>query len=154
MSASPNALATLYRPNDCGNWNELAVRHDRWLALAIELARKNPNQRHKHGAVLVRGGSVLSVGLNTERAGCYPSRHAEWHAVREHLDDKADLYVARVMRSGEIAYSEPCTVCAKTLLTYANVRTVYYSLGDTYSQEFDILDLARYRREMKEGKLK
>lgn len=128
------------------------VRHEKWLNLAIELARKNPNERHKHGAVLVRSGSVLAVGLNTERAGCYPSRHAEWHAVREHTEAKADLYVARIMRSGEVAYSEPCDICSKMLFTFTNVRQVFFT--NFQDEPMGTLDLARYRREQKAGKLK
>jgi tRNA(Arg) A34 adenosine deaminase TadA len=130
-----------------------AMRHDRWLDLAIELARKNPNTRHKHGAVLVQSGRVLAVGLNTERAAFYPSRHAEWHAVREHLDSKADLYVARIMRNGTVAYSEPCAECTKQLTYYTKVRNVYYT-DQSIGLDYSILDLARFRREMKEGKLK
>lgn len=103
------------------------MRHERWLELAIQVARANPNERHKHGAVLVKGGSVLAVGLNTERAGFYPSRHAEWHAIREHLDAKAVLYVARVMRNGEVANSEPCSQCKHQIIHYSNVVEVYYT---------------------------
>lgn len=129
------------------------MRHDRWLELAIELARKNPNERHKHGAVLVQSGRVLAIGLNTERAAFYPSRHAEWHAVREHTTARATLYVARVMRCGKIAYSAPCDTCTQMLLNFTNVKEVYYTV-DEYPNGTDTLDLARYRREVKEGKLK
>lgn len=129
-----------------------SVRHDRWLELAIELARKNPNTRHKHGAVLVQSGRVLAVGLNTERAAFYPSRHAEWHAVREHTTARATLYVARVMRNGAIGYSEPCQECMKMLMVFTNVKQVFFTSCDKDTVE--ALELARYRREMKEGKLK
>jgi tRNA(Arg) A34 adenosine deaminase TadA len=106
------------------------MRHDRWMNLAIEVARANPNTRHKHGAILVKAGSVLAVGLNTEREGGFPSRHAEWHAVREHLDDRATLYVARITRGGEIAYSKPCKDCQRTLRLYTKVKEVFYTQCD------------------------
>lgn len=110
------------------------------MALAIEVARANPNIRHKHAAILVKGGSVLAVGLNTEREGGFPSRHAEWHAVREHLDDRATLYVARITRAGEISTSYPCNDCMRTLSLYTKVREVFYT---TCNKDFKNLMLAR-----------
>src|SRR5215207_9831443 len=103
------------------------ARHDRGLNLAIELAKKNPNSQHKHGAVYVCGGSVLSVGLNTERKGFFMSRHAEWHAIREHLDRRGTLYVARFKRSGVIGNSEPCNHCMNQLLNYSRAREVLFT---------------------------
>lgn len=103
-------------------------RHDRWMELAIEIAKANDNKQHKHGAVLVANGRVLAVGLNTERRGFFPSRHAEWHAIREHLDSKGILYVARIRKNGTIGPSKPCTYCMNQLVNYSQVRDVFYTV--------------------------
>lgn len=104
------------------------MRHERWLDLAIKLATKNPNQQHKHGAVFVSSGRVLAIGLNTERKGFYPSRHAEWDAVREHLDCRGTLYVARVYRgTNGVALSKPCGMCEAALSAYSKVTKVIYT---------------------------
>ena len=124
------------------------MRHQRWLELAIEIAKKNDNIQHKHGAVLVCSGRVLSVGWNTERRGYYPSRHAEWHAVRDHLDDKATLYVARVTKSGHIANSSPCCRCMEQLMHYTKVKEVWFTLEPGIASSFD---LCNARNEMRNG---
>lgn len=106
------------------------MRHERWLDLAVKIASKNPNVKHKHGAVLVSSGRVLAVGLNTERRGFYPSRHAEWDAVRNHLDSRGTLYVARVYcKTGNPAMSKPCDMCQNTLVNYAKIDTVVFTTG-------------------------
>lgn len=125
------------------------MRHDRWLDLAIKLAEKNPNNKHKHGAVFVSSGRVLAVGLNTERKGFYPSRHAEWDAVREHLNSRGTLYVARVYcKTSEIAYSKPCDKCLNTLLDYTKVQKVFYTScgNDLYGDMYGEINLTQERQ--------
>lgn len=122
------------------------MRHERWMDLAIELARKNPNRRHKHGAVLVANGRVLSLGLNTERDGGFPSRHAEWHAIREHLSHRATLYVARISKAGLVSNSCPCGACMNMLVNFSQVKEVFYTSCDASTK---VVNLVNKRRNAK-----
>ena len=75
--------------------------------------------RMKHGSVIVKGGRVISTGVNKERS--HPrivssehikdhcSVHAEVDAIKKAKDvSGATIYVARVNRRGEDRDSKPC----------------------------------------------
>jgi deoxycytidylate deaminase len=79
--------------------------------------------KQKHGCVVVRGGSILSVGTNKfknhpayvhEFDKC--SVHAEIDALSRVSDARgADIYVARINRAGVERLSRPCVPCYKRL---------------------------------------
>jgi len=84
-------------------------------------------QSQRHGAILMRSGSVLSVGINTFRNHpdnvTDPKREASIHAeiaalraygMREDLRGTR-LYVARINRAGQSMYSRPCANCQAVL---------------------------------------
>lgn len=108
------------------------------LALAMKVAAMSKCVT-KHGAALYRGGSVLALGINTERNDhdfvekskildiC--STHAEMSALSRVKDAKgATIYVARVNRAGEARMSRPCAKCYRALEA-AGVRRVVYTEG-------------------------
>lgn len=73
--------------------------------------------------MIVRGGSVLGVGVNRYRN--HPSKvtslegvsyHAEEVAIRRSGDvTNATIYVARITRSGYIGMAMPCERCQELL---------------------------------------
>lgn len=91
---------------------------NRWLKTAYRMATKSTHPHHKMGAVVVRGGAVLSSAANLGSWG----RHAEVRALRPHTDyTGATVYVVRL--NGRV--SEPCEVCKETL-ERAGVKEVVY----------------------------
>lgn len=95
----------------------------------------------KHGAVLVKGGRVLAVGVNAMRnppqwgTGLITvppgsiSIHAEEAVIRAVGPGGtigAKLYVARVSRGGNVALSRPCDACA-SLIHSSGIREVVYT---------------------------
>jgi deoxycytidylate deaminase len=90
----------------------------------------------KHGAAVYRGGSLLSVGVNSSRthgkfiAGAEPgsySEHAEMAALRRVEDARGTtLYVARINATGE-QMSRPCNNCAKEIIK-RGVKSVVYTV--------------------------
>lgn len=62
--------------------------------------------------------------------------HAESRIARR-LDVGAVVYVARMLRRGEMAMARPCSACEKALRS-RGVKRVYYTISDN---EFGILDL-------------
>lgn len=84
------------------------------------------NAVKRHGAVIVKGGSVMGVGYNkyvnspfkvSEEHMNRCSVHAEVAAIRNAGGNVkgATLYVARINNRGESRYSAPCSKCQKVL---------------------------------------
>jgi deoxycytidylate deaminase len=105
------------------------------LDLAIKLAGTVEGVRSRHGAVLVSGGRVLSLGVNKRRnmniAG-QRSPHYTYHAEQQALKGiekplhKATLYVARISKANSPVNSRPCSECYKLLVEY-NIKEVVYT---------------------------
>ena len=98
-------------------------------------------ERFRHAAVIVRGGSVQSVGLNKlhtdpRLVDCEDrimrrkiSIHAEADAIRRCGHSRgATIYVARIGRNGEVAMSKPCDHCQE-LLERHGIKKVVYTIG-------------------------
>jgi len=105
----------------------------RWLRYALQQAEQAPHDRWRVGAVLVRGGSVLSTGFNRYRNDPaqvefgHASYHAEEVALRRSGDaEGSTIYVARVTRSGLLGLAKPCPRCTDMLIT-EGVSTVVWS---------------------------
>lgn len=106
----------------------------RWMSVALNQAEKAPHAKWRVGAVLVRGGSVISTGYNRYRNN--PSQvelpdvsyHAEEVALKRAGDsaEGSTLYVARLTRSGDLALSRPCEWCQHKLSEYG-VYTVSWT---------------------------
>lgn len=99
----------------------LSKRDRRNLALAKNLAQSS-TCKQRHGAVIVKGGRIISTGTNKFRndplnvqseyikTSC--SVHAEIDAIKKVSDLRgATIYVARVNKQGRPALSRPCDNC-------------------------------------------
>lgn len=118
-------------------------RHKRYVGLAKRLANSSPYPDHKHGAVLVRGGSVINWSINRNRVqrwaqkfrahGCgHATHHAELGAILGVAREKtqgADVYVVRVNKRDNLLLSKPCPMCEE-VLRHVGVKRVFYSVDD------------------------
>uniref|UniRef100_A0A6C0FDI6 CMP/dCMP-type deaminase domain-containing protein n=1 Tax=viral metagenome TaxID=1070528 RepID=A0A6C0FDI6_9ZZZZ len=104
------------------------------MELAITEAEKSM-QNHKHGAVIVQAGKIISSGHNktTSKVPSHLwSRHAEMAAIRQ-LTDKskslndAQVYVVRINKCG-LADSKPCKYCQEYMRLHG-IKRVFYSSG-------------------------
>lgn len=117
----------------------LSKRDRAYLSVARYCAKKS-NARNTHGAVVVKGGRVLSIGWNKNRnhpkivspehikTEC--SYHAEEVAIREAGEENvkgAIIYVARVSKSGQDRDSKPCPKCA-TLIEQVGIKRVIFTM--------------------------
>ena len=108
-----------------------------WLSVARAFARES-ELRKKHGAVVVRSGSVVGVGCNKHRNDPaylpedvvreHTSYHAEEIAIRQAGDNTkgATIYVARVNNHGEDRNSQPCLPCS-LLIREAQIKKIVYT---------------------------
>lgn len=105
----------------------------RHLPLARSVAAKSNHQRFNLAAVCVRGGAVLSVGYNRLTSdpkaywGC--SLHAELDAILGAGDlSGSKILVYRFTKTGSLANSKPCALCAEAIRR-AGIRSVIYWQG-------------------------
>jgi deoxycytidylate deaminase len=117
----------------------LSNRQRSYLDIAVRLAESS-DASFKHGAVIVRGGSVLAVGVNKWKNRDLPPTppdvynpditvHAEIDALSRVKDARGTtVYIARVTRSGDERFSRPCNRCEKALIE-AGVKRVVYTVG-------------------------
>lgn len=120
--------------------NNLSKRDQMWLNIASKLAETS-QERTRHGCIIVSGGAVQSMGVNTYRnqpgivdnVDCL-SVHAEINAlkrVKRNLSG-AVVYVSRINNKGESRQSRPCPACLKALKDAGCKRIVYTINGNQY----------------------
>lgn len=118
-------------------------RHRRYIGLASRIAEDSSFDMFRHGALLVKGGTVLNWSANHNKIhrwaqrfrnyGCgHATHHAELGAILGMSRDKtkgSDVYVIRLSKSGKLMLSKPCQMC-EDLLRYVGVKRVFYSVDE------------------------
>ena len=110
----------------------ISARDRAHLNRAIKIAYTS-TERQRHGCVIVKGGRVISVGVNTFRNHplfvSEPSKnssyHAEINAMRGVEVKGATVYVARISRNGSAAMSAPCIYCMHAIMKAGAKRIVW-----------------------------
>lgn len=113
----------------------LSKRDAAYLSVASSMALLSKSRR-KHGAVIVRGGSVLATGYNKdknhpnnvseEHIKTHCSIHAEVDAMKKINNVKgATIYVARINSFGKTMISKPCQRCYKKIKQSGIKKIVY-----------------------------
>jgi deoxycytidylate deaminase len=105
------------------------------IRIASKQAKKSTH-RYRLGAVIVKGGRVLSTGYNEIRYSKELQKgsiHAEEAAILKLLKAKrlsdlagSDLYVSRICASGRLGLSRPCSKCMG-LIQSVGISKVFYS---------------------------
>ena len=117
--------------------DNLSRSEKRWLDLAANLAKSYTVSRYKHGAVIVKGGRIISTGVNKIRN--HPDLfddeslikkeshvHAEIDAIKKVSDLRgAKIYIARINRSGQQRLSRPCDNCYNYIVDSGITKIVY-----------------------------
>jgi tRNA(Arg) A34 adenosine deaminase TadA len=111
----------------------------RYFELARNLALQSTYGNIKHGAILVKGGSIISASHNKVNYNSFGSRfrdpdtgHATLHAelgcivgLSRSTTQGATIYVARVAKDGEYRISKPCSMCHEALKHVGIKRVIY-----------------------------
>jgi tRNA(Arg) A34 adenosine deaminase TadA len=131
------------RTNAIGKVVIRSKKIDRCFALAKNIASNSPYGKIRHGAILVKGGSVINASFNKENYSSFGKRfrspqrgHATVHAelgcilgLPRDVTSGTDLYVCRINRRGEFRFSKPCSMCHEAL-KHVGVKRVYYTTSD------------------------
>lgn len=102
-----------------------------------------------HCALVVKGGAILSVGLNSNRRNILVDDHGYPHFCGTHgeLDacikasrftsiEGCKVYVLRVLKDGKsIEMSKPCEHCARALRAYGIRRVIYTTYNGGFVHE-------------------
>lgn len=115
--------------------------------MSIRLANKNALKstfgQHRLGAVIVKGGRVLSTGYNQRRPSSFLKQktlHAEEHAILKllktnqlHRLSNSILYVSRYTRGGNVGLAKPCSRCIE-LCRAVGIRCVHYTTDNNTTE--------------------
>lgn len=113
--------------------HKLSNKERSFLDLAVKVSETS-DVNQKHGAVLVKNGRVLALGVNKWRNrdlrqdNYQPvlTTHAEIDALARVADASgAILYIARTSEKGINQFSRPCFRCMKTIADKGIKRVVY-----------------------------
>ena len=116
---------------------------NRLFALARNIAYNSPYGKIRHGAVIIKGGSILNASFNKENYSSFGTRfrsphrghatvHAELGCILGLTRDStvgADVYVCRINRDGDYRNSKPCSMCHEAL-KHVGVKRVYYTTNN------------------------
>ena len=116
--------------------SSLSKTDQKYLDRALTIASLS-DVKQRHGALIVKGGRVVSFGFNSQRnlphdnvpSGDY-TYHAEQSAIKVCPDETLDgarIYIARLSRRGLPALSRPCDQCMVRILK-AGIKEIIYTI--------------------------
>jgi tRNA(Arg) A34 adenosine deaminase TadA len=117
------------------------------LGLAVKQALTSSFPTYKHGAVMTKGSSIISLGVNKKQFNSFAARfrdvpeNATVHAelccvlgVDKRTTSGANIYVARVNNAGKWMMSKPCPMC-QAALNYVGIKKVIYTIDEKHIGE-------------------
>lgn len=128
-----------------GSKRLMSTRQRGFLSRAVRIASTS-TEKHRHGAVIVNSGRVISVGVNAEKVDPRTEGvdfdsfavHAEESAIRAAAGNVkgATIYVARFhspkinrRRFRFVSDSRPCDRCMNAIKE-AGITTIVYTVGN------------------------
>ena len=126
-----------------GSKVSLSRRTKRYFDLARNTAFNSEYGKIRHGAVLVKGGSVINTCFNKDKFCSFGTRfrspargpatiHAELGCILglpRDVTTGSDIYVCRINKKGEFRNSKPCAMCHE-VLNHVGIKRVYYTTGE------------------------
>ena len=120
----------------------ISKRVSRYFDLAKNVAFNSNYGKLRHGAVLVKGGSIINTCFNKDKFCSFgtkfrdPARgpatiHAELGCILglpRDVTSGADIFVCRVNKNGEFRNSKPCAMCHE-VMKHVGIKRVYYTTG-------------------------
>ena len=118
-------------------------RNSRYFNVARKVAHCSGQEDYRHGAVLVKGGSVINTSCNKNRPTSFATRfctehdgtatlHAELGVIlglERTVTEGASLYVCRVGKSGVFRLSKPCPMCTAAM-QHVGIKRVYWTIDE------------------------
>jgi tRNA(Arg) A34 adenosine deaminase TadA len=108
------------------------------ISRALRVAAESQHAKWHHGAILVRGSTVLASSPNKVRTTPHPGfwRSSTFHAeeaalrrLRSHHRQPDTIVVARLSKGGVPRLARPCEGCWR-LIVAAGITNIFYTLDD------------------------
>ena len=120
---------------------KLSKSRKRYFDLAKRAAMESTYGKLRHGAVVVKGGSIVSFGFNKSNHCQFGKRfrhrdrgdatqHAEISAILgmpRSTTQGADLYVVRINNFCQWRMSKPCPMCEQAM-RFVGIKRVFYTV--------------------------
>ena len=120
---------------------KLSKTKKRYFDLAKRAAMESTYGKLRHGAVVVKGGSVVSFGFNKSNHCQFGQRfrhmdkgpatqHAEISAILglpRSATQGADVYVVRINNDCDWRMSKPCPMCEQAM-RFVGIKRVFYTV--------------------------
>jgi len=122
---------------------EPSLKTNSFLKTAKSMAVQSSYGKIRHGAVLVKGGSIISASFNKDKFSAFGNRfrkqglgpathHAELGCVLGVDRSKtvgSTVYVVRINKKGEYRLSKPCLMCHE-ILKFCGIKKVVYTKNE------------------------
>jgi deoxycytidylate deaminase len=133
------------QPSNQFSFDQASKKTMRYFELTTNGAHLSTYGRIRHGAILVKGGSVINTGFNKQNFSSFGSRfrdkaigyatqHAEISAIfgiPKTTTSGGDIYVVRIGKGNELRISKPCDMCDK-ILDFVGIKRVFYSIDENH----------------------
>jgi len=130
--------------------HEYRGRVGRYLEHAKKVAQQS-DEDYRHGAVLVKGGSVINSSINKNSYCSFGMRfrkkdkglatvHAELGAilgVDRKLTYGATVYVARIGKNEDYKLSQPCQMC-ESAMRYVGIKRVVFTINNKFAGSYKL----------------
>jgi tRNA(Arg) A34 adenosine deaminase TadA len=125
----------------------LSKKDLRYLEIAEKIAKKSIYGQFNHGAVLVKGGSIINTSFNKNKTSSFArkfrnvdrdgiaTRHAELSCIlnlNRSQTKGAVVYCVRIGRAGDLRISKPCSMC-ENALKFTGIKKIIYSTNDGFA---------------------
>jgi len=131
--------------------HEYKGRVARYLEQAKKVATQSEFPDFRHGAVLVKGGSVISTSNNKNNYCSFGMRfrknqrgkatlHAELGAllgVDRSRTEGATLYVARIGKGDNYKLSQPCRMC-DAAMKFVGIKKVVFTIDNKFAGSYKL----------------
>jgi tRNA(Arg) A34 adenosine deaminase TadA len=126
---------------------QLSKKEKKYVDLAKRISYQS-GYSHRHGAVLIKGASIINVSCNKNKFSSFATRftkkekefvtvHAELGSIlnveRTHTEG-ATVYVVRVNNQDELRLSKPCPMCEEAMRFVGIKKVVYSTSEDTFEE--------------------
>lgn len=131
--------------------SDTSKKTQRYLDLARRMALQSEYGKIRHGAVLVKGGSVINASFNKSNYSSFASRFREedrgpatHHAevgcilgIDKTITEGTTVYVVRINKRGDFRLSKPCHMC-HNILKFCGVKKVVYTCNENEIESYKL----------------